>query len=187
MASKDLYIIPECYVDTNMVETLLNSFGSITAGVNHQKGCNNVTKILREKFKGQFGIGIVDNDKVKTGIIIDFKKIWESKHIAVLKHPDENHYVFAIKPAMDMFILDSAAEQGVNLNEIGFPDNLKKFTDITKRITSKDDAKIKNLIKAIRNNAEIKAFANALVYLKTNQGSSDENIVKDFFLSVAVD
>ena len=61
------------------------------------------------------------------------------------------------------------------------------FEDITKRITSKDDAKIKNLIKAIRNNAEIKAFANALVYLKTNQGSSDENIVKDFFLSVAVD
>lgn len=34
---KDLYIIPECYIDTNLVETLIT-----TEGCNHQKGCNTV-------------------------------------------------------------------------------------------------------------------------------------------------
>lgn len=37
---KDLDIVPECYIDTNLVETLLNMAGEPTDGVNHQKGCN---------------------------------------------------------------------------------------------------------------------------------------------------
>lgn len=39
------YIIPECYVDTNLVETLV-----CTYGCNHQKGCNQVAKVMQEKF-----------------------------------------------------------------------------------------------------------------------------------------
>lgn len=32
----ELYIIPECYVDTNLIETLVPT----AKGYNHQKGCN---------------------------------------------------------------------------------------------------------------------------------------------------
>lgn len=39
------FIIPECYVDTNLVETLV-----CPAGCNHQKGCNQVAKVMQEKF-----------------------------------------------------------------------------------------------------------------------------------------
>lgn len=39
------FIIPECYVDTNLVETLV-----CKDGCNHQKGCNQVAKIMQEKF-----------------------------------------------------------------------------------------------------------------------------------------
>lgn len=39
------FVIPECYIDTNLVETL-----ACPGGYNHQKGCNQVAKIMREKF-----------------------------------------------------------------------------------------------------------------------------------------
>ena len=37
---RDLYIIPECFVDTSLVESLLT-----TDGVNHQKGCFTVAGV----------------------------------------------------------------------------------------------------------------------------------------------
>lgn len=43
---KDLDIIPECYIDTNLIETILNTKGCYTEGVNHQKGCNTVVKTM---------------------------------------------------------------------------------------------------------------------------------------------
>ena len=41
MAKKDWHIVPECYIDTNLTEFLLDSHG-----VNHQKGCN----VNRDRF-----------------------------------------------------------------------------------------------------------------------------------------
>lgn len=55
---KDLFIIPECYIDTNLVETLI-----ITDGCNHQKGCNTVVKTMQQKFANAFSVGIIDEDK----------------------------------------------------------------------------------------------------------------------------
>ena len=51
---KDLFIIPECYIDTNLVETLI-----ITDGCNHQKGCNTVVKTMQQKFANAFSVGII--------------------------------------------------------------------------------------------------------------------------------
>ena len=51
----ELYIIPECYVDTNLIETLVPT----AKGYNHQKGCNNVVKVMKEKLSDKFAVGIV--------------------------------------------------------------------------------------------------------------------------------
>jgi hypothetical protein len=40
----DLCIITECYVDTNLIETLSPPDGHY----NHQKGCGTVTKVMKE-------------------------------------------------------------------------------------------------------------------------------------------
>ncbi len=61
-------VIPECYIDTNLIEFLLN------AKVNHQHSCNNVIKALNDK-KDEFAIGIIDNDKRKVAYINDCKEI----------------------------------------------------------------------------------------------------------------
>lgn len=49
-----LYIIPECYVDTNLISTLIN------AAVNHQKCCTKVTETLNKTFSDNFAVGIID-------------------------------------------------------------------------------------------------------------------------------
>ena len=41
----DLAIIPECFVDTNLIETLIPPISQY----NHQKGCGTVTKVMKEK------------------------------------------------------------------------------------------------------------------------------------------
>ena len=46
-----LYIIPECYVDTNLISTLIN------AAVNHQKCCTKVTETLNKTFSDNFAVG----------------------------------------------------------------------------------------------------------------------------------
>ncbi len=55
---KDLFIIPECYIDTNLVETLI-----ATEGCNHQKGCNTVVNTMKRRFGDKFAVGIIDHDK----------------------------------------------------------------------------------------------------------------------------
>ncbi len=62
------FIIPECYIDTNLVETL-----SCRDGCNHQKGCNQVAKIMKEKFADRFAVGIIDADKRTPGYLREFK------------------------------------------------------------------------------------------------------------------
>ncbi len=56
---KDLYLVPECYVDTNLVELLLD-----TDGVNDQKGCNTVVNTMKAKvLKDSFAVSVIDLDK----------------------------------------------------------------------------------------------------------------------------
>lgn len=54
---KTLFVIPECFVDTNLTKTLLNS------NVNHQRGCNQVCKIMQDKFGDSFAVGIIVSER----------------------------------------------------------------------------------------------------------------------------
>lgn len=46
--------MPECYVDTNLIEYL------VKAGVNHQHSCTKVVGLLKNNFADKFAIGIID-------------------------------------------------------------------------------------------------------------------------------
>lgn len=75
MTGRADFIIPECYIDTNLVETLV-----CQGGCNHQKGCNQVAKIMQEKFADRFAVGIIDADKRRPGYLTEFREIASSKH-----------------------------------------------------------------------------------------------------------
>ena len=61
----ELAIIPECYVDTCLTETITACFDQF----NHQKGCGTVSRVLQNKFKDGFAVGIV----LRTVIILSIE------------------------------------------------------------------------------------------------------------------
>ena len=178
MEKKDWHIVPECYIDTSLVEFLLASHG-----VNHQKGCNNVAKTMKEtKFKDQFSIGVIDNDKKQPrSYVNEFNEIAHSEHILLLKHCERPHYIVKIAPAMDQFIMDCAAEQSINLQDYNLPSKLEEFTKATKDVNVKSDPRFKSLFKALCDSKEMKLLCNVLNYLNEQQYECDIVKLQELF------
>ena len=58
-------ILPECYVDTNLIEYLMHGT------VSHQQGCNQVVGTIKRRFSDRFAVGVIDKDKVKVGYLAE--------------------------------------------------------------------------------------------------------------------
>lgn len=166
-------VIPECYIDTNLIEFLLN------AKVNHQHCCNNVVKTLNNK-KDEFAIGIIDNDKRAVAYIKDCEKIREINRLNFFKHRARNQYLITIFPAADRFIFNIANEEGVNLSDFDLPTEFEDFLEETKTETSNKDQRFKKLFKEIKNHKEISLLQKVLTYLCENKYQSDVEEIKKF-------
>lgn len=96
MANRLNHIFPECYVDTNILKTLLH-----LDGVNHQHGCSKVMSGMKTgRFAEGFAIGIIDDDKKKTYDYSDFRELCRSEHLVLMKHLTKHHYlIFVCKAA----------------------------------------------------------------------------------------
>lgn len=171
---KDLYIIPECYIDTNLVESLI-----ITEGCNHQKGCNTVVNTMQKKFGNGFALGIIDNDKRQVAYVSNFSEIANTTSLSLRKHHSKPHYLIMVAPAMDGFLLKCAQELNINMAEYGYPSLLKDFTTITKSVTSKNDSGFKKLFKALNNASEMIILKKWLQYLKKNQYQSKDKELQE--------
>ena len=172
---KILHIMPECFVDTNLIEYLLD------AGVNHQHCCSKVVGQLNSTFADRFAIGIIDKDKVQLGYILECDTIVKTKHLTLMKHRKRHQYLITIAPAIDKFVLDCAEEQNVDVREFSLPSKLKEFTVESKKVSSNSDCRFKLLFKAIEYNNEISSLKRALMYLCKNQYATDISQLKDLF------
>ena len=164
-------VIPECFIDTNLIEFLLN------AKVNHQHCCNNVIKALNNK-KDEFAIGIIDKDKRAVAYIKDCEKIRETKRLKFFKHKERNQYLITISPAADGFILNCAKEQGVDVSNFKLPINFDGFLKEAKTETSNKDQRFKKLFKEIKNHKEISLLQKVLTYLCENKYQSNVEEIK---------
>src|SRR5688500_17918097 len=122
----DLSIIPECYVDTNLIETLVRP----QKGYNHQKGCGTVAKKMQTLFKDRFALGIIDKDKRELAYLREFSEVASKGNLYLLKHQTRPHYFILIRPAIEQFILDNALGAGLVLSDYGLPEDL----DLLKKI-----------------------------------------------------
>ncbi|TWI77941.1 hypothetical protein IQ13_4183 [Lacibacter cauensis] len=178
----DHAIIPECYVDTNLAETLTPP----QKQYNHQKGCGTVTKVMKEKFKDSFAVGIIDKDKKEVDYLKEFSEIAKSKGLILHKHnnKDKHHYIIQISPAMERFLFDCMQEAGVSPSNYGLPDNFDAFKKQAKTVTSKDDDRFKRLFKDLRKkgSSEISLLEALLKYLKQKNYKADYTELKAFFV-----
>lgn len=173
---RDLYIIPECFVDTSLVESLLT-----TDGVNHQKGCFTVAGVMDSKLGDNFAVGVIDYDKKRPDYLEQFSELASTEHLLLMKHRARSHYVIFVKPAMDGFILSQAAEAGIKVQDYGFPADLKAFTHITKSITTKTDVRFKRLFRDLKDCREMKILSTVLNHLQANRFQSNDDVLKQFF------
>lgn len=153
------FIIPECYVDTNLVETLM-----CKTGCNHQKGCNQVAKVMQEKFADRFAVGIIDADKRRPSYLNNFREIASSEHIKLFKHSDRPHFIILVHPAIDGFILSCVEASDVNLSEYGLSPVLKEFTAQTKSVMSNKDPRFKSLFKTMEDIGEMRMMKSLISY-----------------------
>lgn len=167
--------MPECYVDTNLIEYLLN------AGVNYQHCCSKVVGQLNTTFAERFAVGIIDKDKVELGYIKECEPIAKTPHLTLLKHKERCQYLITIAPAVDRFLLDCAEGLNVDPTRFEIPSDLKNFTKLSKSITSNTDQRFKALFSAIQEHEEIHCLRETLVYLCQKKYNADTATLKKHF------
>lgn len=147
----DLTIIPECYVDTNLVETIVPPHHFGYNGYNHQKGCSVAaqTMLKHKVLANGFALGIIDKDKKELDYSKLFELIAEEEQLLLLKHPEKHHYFIQIVGGMEKWILQNAASVGISLSDFDLPDNFEALKKVSKRVTTKKDDRFKRLFKTL--------------------------------------
>jgi len=141
-------ILTECFVDTLIVQTILYP----KKDYNHQKGCNNVLKRIREKFADKAAFGIIDDDKVvgKFETFLLLKK--HNEHLAIYKHIDKPHYIIKMGKAAEDFILQNSRRCNITLSDYHLPSDVDGLKKRTKQATSVNDADLKRLFSDLKKN-----------------------------------
>ncbi len=170
------FIIPECYIDTNLVETLV-----CKGGCNHQKGCNQVAKVMQEKFADRFAVGIIDADKRCPSYLKEFGEIASSEHLKLFRHPTRSHFIILVHPAADGFIRSCAEVAQISMSDYELSPVLKDFTAQTKNVMSNKDVRFKRLFKSMKDVGEMKLFGTLLAYLVNNTYNTSDNEILSFF------
>lgn len=165
----DKSVIPECYMDTNLLETLVPpAKRNNQQGYNHQKGCGTVASRMQKQFSDRFAIGIIDKDKQEVDYLKEFKQEIDTGSLILHKHQNKHHYIIQISPAIERFILKNAAEVGVHVADFDLPVDFAQFKKVAKTGNSKNDYRFKNLFRAIVENSatDFLRLANWIIYLK---------------------
>lgn len=173
----DYAIIPECYVDTNLIETLVPPQGR---GYNHQKGCGTVTKVMKERFPNDFAVGIIDKDKREVDYLKECDLVIDTGGILLHKHKTRPHYLVQIAPVIERMILSNAAAVGINVEHYDLPSELEEFRKESKIQTSKTDVRFKRLFRDMKaaNAADLVKLERWIGYLKENTYSADLDVLK---------
>ena len=170
-------IMPECYVDTNLIEYLIGDT------VGHQHCCSKVVGTMKRVFADRFAVGIIDDDKVEMGYVNECELIALTHHLKLMKHKEKPHYIILVNPAIDGFIMDCAKEMGLNIKEYNLPENFNAFKKRAKSTTSARDKDFRQLFVALRNHHEVACLAFVLKYLDTAQYSADTEKMKGIFFN----
>lgn len=172
--------MPECYIDTNLIETIVppERIGS-TCGYNHQRSCNKVINEMLGKLKDDFAVGIVDKDKNPLARTSEFELITEKQALKLYKHRQKQHYLI-FHPPIEQWLLDEAEQLNISLANYGLPTTLKELLNETKNEFSKKDPKFKPLFRVLKDNARgIKLLAEWISYLKQHPYNANINELKN--------
>ena len=170
-------IMPECFIDTTLVSSLLE------AKVSHKHSCNEVAREMEKgKYKDTFAVGIIDNDKRKISYIESFDEIGRTDNLTFLKHKDKHHYVIKVgkeHKALETFIKANVDAIGMKMEDFDLPSDLAELIEQTKdSVSTQKDPRILKLCKTMRQSPEVAKLQDVLAYLATNKYNVDIDELK---------
>lgn len=176
--SNNSCVIPECYVDSCLIEVLL------FAGrdhVNHKKGNGNVANEMIGKFENDFCVGIIDEDREPLDYLKEFGLFCESKYLKLWGHRKKNHHMIQIRPVIEKWIITLCEENDIKLKDFKLPEKWIDLAKESKSVTSKQDQRFIGLFKKmIKLNLEpVMKLRDWIVYLKENRYKVDINQLKN--------
>lgn len=166
-------ILPECYIDTNLVNTLVGK------SCNHQKGCPTVFKVMNERLKDSFAIGLIDKDKREPKAMESFIPICNNEYIYLYKHTSRPHYIIQVSPAEEVFILHAAEELGIHLSDFGLPEDIESLKRYTKKADAKNSSLFTSLFMVLKESPTIKTMNALLDYLLSHKYFVDTAILRN--------
>ncbi|WP_019866003.1 hypothetical protein [Methylovulum miyakonense] len=178
----NLCVMPECYLDTNLVETIVppERIGS-TRGYNHKHSCNKVVDEMLGKLNDNFALGIVDQDRRPLSRTKEFELIADKNGLKLYKHQKKHHYLI-FHPPLEQWILNEAQQVGIALNNSRYnlPTTLKELVD-DKSESSKHDYRFTLLFQDLKtqNAIGINLLAKWIEHLKANPYNADKTTLQN--------
>ena len=164
------HIIPECHLDTLLIESVLAS-----NDFNHKKGLPNVWKTMNKKFLDEAALCVIDNDKDKTEEFKHYSKLTKhNEHLSIYKHKAKAHYAIVLgskHKAVEDFIIHNAERCGINLSDFHLPNKISGWTKAPKRAFVENNMpNLKRLFSAIKKNpsSDFRTLANWIKQFKAN-------------------
>lgn len=166
----DVYksFIPECFLDTNLVEVLLDKPNC----ANHQKGNSTIAVLMKTKLAKNFVVALIDDDKRKLKYLDEFEKVerlWRPG-LKLYSHPVRKHYFIQLSPAIERWILMECEKGGITLSSYDLPAGIGELKDL-KNISQRKDARFNMLFREMLQNEacdEISEMRRWLVFFRDN-------------------
>jgi hypothetical protein len=178
----DKSIMPECFADTLLIETLIPT----QTGYNHQASCTKVEGQMKKgKLKDRFAVGIIDKDKRQVKYLNEFESIDRVEGSLILwRHREKvkHHYFIQICPALETWILNICKAEEIDLATFGFSDDLEAITYYTKSQVRVEDKRVKDLFGTIckkNENISIRKLKYWITLLKDENYHIDINALKN--------
>ncbi len=176
MNNSNKCIIPECYVDSCLIEVLLKADEDY---VNHHKGNGKVAKEMKGNFNDDFCIGIIDEDKEQLDYLKFFEEKKTTEFLKLWKHSEKHHYIIQVRPVIEKWFLKVCNENDIKLSDFNLPDEIKPLLRITKSIGSRKDERFINLFKQMKksNCQPIIDLKKWVEYLRDNKYNSNLDLL----------
>ena len=170
-------VLPECYVDTCLIETLVPPIDHY----NHQKGSGTVARKMKNFFGDRFALGIIDKDKKELYYLREFTLVTSKYSLELYRHNLKYHYLILINPAIETFILSNAKSAGISVTSFDLPETMDEFRRVTKLVNSKRDPRFKRLFKELfkSETKEIMLLIAWISYLKKENYNADMEALKN--------
>ena len=170
-------IVPECYIDTMLVNTLVPA--GKNERYNHQHGCFEVSNEMEKRgLKDKFAVGIIDNDNKKAKYLSSFIEIVNvNNDIKLFQKKDNPQYVIEMNPAIEVWILKVCEGEQINMSEFGLPNDLRSLKRITKSQSTINDERFINLFLRFKmsKNESVLKMMNWIKLLKDKKYQTDIN------------